>query len=113
MEAQETANARRHDIDWLRVILFALLIWFHYAVFSLWQLEGSSGGMEAFNLVLFFVLAVMHQWRLGAMFFISRGGDGIRIPKAKLEGVLTRGPSGWASRCSSASTYCGSGCSIR
>ena len=74
MEAQETANARRHDIDWLRVILFALLIWFHYAVFSLWQLEGSSGGMEAFNLVLFFVLAVMHQWRLGAIFFISGAG---------------------------------------
>ena len=46
MEAQEIAKARRHDLDWLRVILFALLIWFHYAVFSLWQLEGSSGGME-------------------------------------------------------------------
>ena len=74
MEAQEAANARRHDIDWLRVILFALLIWFHYAVFSLWQLEGSSGGMEAFNLVLFFVLAVMHQWRLAALFFISGVG---------------------------------------
>ena len=56
------------------MILFALLIWFHYAVFSLWQLEGSSGGMEAFNLVLFFVLAVMHQWRLGAIFFISGAG---------------------------------------
>ena len=74
MEAQETANARRHDIDWLRVILFALLIWFHYAVFSLWQLEGSSGGMEAFNLVLFFVLAVMHQFRLCALFWISGAG---------------------------------------
>ena len=74
MEAQEAASARRHDIDWLRVILFALLIWFHYAVFSLWQLEGSSGGMEAFNLVLFFVLAVMHQWRLAALFFISGVG---------------------------------------
>jgi len=71
MEAQEIAKARRHDIDWLRVILFALLIWFHYAVFSLWQLEGSSGGMEAFNLVLFFVLAVMHEWRLSALFFVS------------------------------------------
>ena len=74
MEAQEIAKARRHDIDWLRVILFALLIWFHYAVFSLWQLEGSSGGMEAFNLVLFFVLAVMHQFRLGALFWISGAG---------------------------------------
>ena len=56
------------------MILFALLIWFHYAVFSLWQLEGSSGGMEAFNLVLFFVLAVMHQFRLCALFWISGAG---------------------------------------
>ena len=32
---------RRHDIDWLRVILFGLLIWFHYAVFSLDELAVS------------------------------------------------------------------------
>ena len=74
MEELETTNARRYDVDWLRVILFGLLIWFHYAVFSLWQLEGSSGGMEAFNLVLFFVIAVMHQWRLAALFLISGMG---------------------------------------
>ena len=74
MEGLETTNARRYDVDWLRVILFGLLIWFHYAVFSLWQLEGSSGGMEAFNLVLFFVIAVMHQWRLAALFLISGMG---------------------------------------
>ena len=30
---------RRHDLDWLRVILFALLIWFHYSAFS--QLQSS------------------------------------------------------------------------
>ncbi len=74
MEEPVTTNARRYDVDWLRVILFGLLIWFHYAVFSLWQLEGSSGGMEAFNLVLFFVIAVMHQWRLAALFLISGMG---------------------------------------
>ncbi len=47
---------RRHDIDWLRVILFALLIWFHYAVFSLGQLEGENSSMELFNLPLFCLL---------------------------------------------------------
>ncbi len=67
-------KTRRHDVDWLRVILFALLIWFHYAVFSLWQLEGAEGGIEAFNLVLFFVIGVMHQWRLAALFVISGMG---------------------------------------
>ena len=67
-------KARRHDVDWLRVILFALLIWFHYAVFSLWQLEGEDSGIEGFNLALFFVIGVMHQWRLAALFVISGMG---------------------------------------
>ena len=34
-------STRRYDVDWLRVILFALLIWFHYAVFSLPINDGS------------------------------------------------------------------------
>ena len=61
---------RRHDIDWLRVILFGLLIWFHYAVFSLGQLEGEDSSMELFNLSLFIIIGVMHQWRLAALFVI-------------------------------------------
>lgn len=65
---------RRHDIDWLRVILFGLLIWFHYAVFSLGQLEGEDSSMELFNLPLFIILGVMHQWRLAALFVISGMG---------------------------------------
>ena len=65
---------RRHDIDWLRVILFGLLIWFHYAVFSLDALKGEDSSMELFNLPLFFILAVMHQWRLAALFVISGMG---------------------------------------
>jgi len=69
-----SAKTRRHDVDWLRVILFALLIWFHYAVFSLWQLEGEERGFEGFNVALFFVIGVMHQWRLAALFVISGMG---------------------------------------
>jgi len=67
-------NSRRHDIDWLRVILFALLIWFHYAVFSLDQLEGDWAEIEVFNVILFLVIGVMHQWRLAALFVISGMG---------------------------------------
>jgi hypothetical protein len=65
---------RRHDIDWLRVILFGLLIWFHYAAFSLGTLEGDDSSMEMFNLPLFFIIGVMHQWRLAALFVISGMG---------------------------------------
>ena len=65
---------RRHDVDWLRVILFGLLIWFHYAVFSLGTLEGEGSRMEVFNLPLFFIIGGMHQWRLAALFVISGMG---------------------------------------
>ncbi len=67
-------NTRRHDVDWLRVILFGLLIWFHYAVFSLGTLEDEDGSMEMLNLLLFFIIGVMHQWRLAALFVISGMG---------------------------------------
>lgn len=69
-----TKPTRRHDIDWLRVILFGLLIWYHYAVFSLGALEGKDSSMELFNLPLFFIIGVMHQWRLAALFVISGMG---------------------------------------
>ena len=71
---EPTKPMRRHDVDWLRVILFGLLIWFHYAVFSLDALEGGDSNMELFNLPLFFIIAVMHQWRLAALFVISGMG---------------------------------------
>ncbi len=74
METPPGNSVRRHDIDWLRVILFGLLIWFHYAVFSLGQLEGEKSSMEVFNLPLFFIISVMHQWRLAALFVISGMG---------------------------------------
>ena len=70
----QTGSIRRHDIDWLRVILFGLLIWFHYAVFSLGQLEGLFNGEEERHLVILMVITVMHQWRLAALFVISGMG---------------------------------------
>ena len=68
-------KVRQYDIDWLRVILFVLLIWFHYAVFSLDQLEGGGSSLELFNIPLFIIISVMHQWRLAALFVISGMGS--------------------------------------
>ena len=67
---------RRYDLDWLRVILFALLIWFHYSAFSLGQIEGS-----AWDLPLFFIIGVMHQWRLAALFLISGMGTAFALKR--------------------------------
>lgn len=60
---------RRYDLDWLRVIAFALLMLFHTGMlFSTWSwhvknLETS----DAFDIVMRF----LHQWRMPLLFFIS------------------------------------------
>ena len=72
---------RRHDVDWLRVILFGLLIWFHYAVFSLGTLKGGDSSLEILNLPLYFIIGVMHQWRLAALFVISGMGTAFAFRK--------------------------------
>ena len=86
---EQAKPMRRHDIDWLRVILFGLLIWFHYAVFSLGALEGEGSSMEMFNLPLFFVIGVMHQWRLAALFVISGMGTAFAF-RRRTSGVYVK-----------------------
>ena len=87
-------GVRRHDIDWLRVVLFGLLIPFHIAIGVYWTTYGehlnpnveesdevADTGDEQQNpytaesvdpTSLF--LHWMHQWRLAALFMISGMG---------------------------------------
>ena len=39
---QQVPKTRRHDIDWLRVILFGLLIPFHVAIGVYWSTYGDE-----------------------------------------------------------------------
>ena len=39
---QQVQKTRRHDIDWLRVILFGLLIPFHVAIGVYWSTYGTE-----------------------------------------------------------------------
>ena len=64
---------RRHDVDWLRVILFGLLIWFHFVVFYPYQPEG------VLAIPYYFIASVMHQWRLAALFVISGMGTAFAL----------------------------------
>ena len=47
-------SERRHDVDWLRVILFGLLIWFHFVVFYPYQPEG------LFAIPYYFIVSVSY-----------------------------------------------------
>ena len=60
--------SRRYDIDWLRVILFSLLIWFHFVAFQPDQVWIANNWLTSQ------VMDVMHQWRLAALFVISGMG---------------------------------------
>ena len=85
---------RRYDIDWLRVILFGLLIPFHVAIGVYWSTYGTdinpnmaSDDMDNDELAAeentytadsidptSMFLHWMHQWRLAALFMISGMG---------------------------------------
>ena len=96
---ESSKKIRRYDIDWLRVILFALLIPFHVGIGVYWgaydfvqpehEFEGEKNrdalnnelGEDVNNVYSFtgdtlisFILAWMHEWRLAALFMISGMG---------------------------------------
>lgn len=76
MSAPLTANtpsARRYELDWLRVIAFTVLIYFHAAIFfipgglPLIQNTETSYGLDIF-------VEISSQFRLALLFFISGAG---------------------------------------
>lgn len=81
-----TAPARRHDLDWLRIFAFAVLIFYHIGLFYAtwdWQLASrySSAVIEP-------VLGLINPWRLALLFFISGVALRFAIEKKKLEKFL-------------------------
>ena len=70
----EDRKIRRHDIDWLRVIVFGILILFHIAVgFVPWGIYGYQNNHvtgEIGEVIIIFI----HYWRLPALFLISGMG---------------------------------------
>ncbi|MGD9800601.1 MAG: acyltransferase family protein [Parvularculaceae bacterium] len=68
--ASSTApGARRYDLDWLRVIAFAILIFYHIGMFYVtwdWHVKSPYRGAAA-ELPMMFV----NPWRLALLFFIS------------------------------------------
>ena len=75
-------NKRRHDLDWLRIIAFLLLIFYHIGMFYVpwdWHVKSVHAGEGAEPL-----MSLLNPWRLSLLFFIS----GVALPflSAKLGG---------------------------
>ncbi|WP_114748453.1 acyltransferase family protein [Pleomorphovibrio marinus] len=68
---------RRHDLDWLRVIVFGLLIFYHVGMFFV------PWGWHIKNNILYewlkIPMAFLHQWRLPILFVISGMGTAFAL----------------------------------
>src|SRR5688500_14360815 len=63
---------RRHYIDWIRVLAFSILIFFHcampFVIFG-WEIKNPETSVALSRVVWW-----LHQWRLPLLFFISGVG---------------------------------------
>lgn len=70
MTAETTgATTRRHDLDWLRVIAFGLLIFYHIGMYYVpwgWHVKSDHAGPGAEPL-----MRLLNPWRLSLLFLIS------------------------------------------
>lgn len=74
---------RRHDLDWLRVLVFALLIFYHVGMFFVpwgWHLKNSEIYPEIRWPMLF-----LNQWRLPILFVISGMGTYYALSRRSLK----------------------------
>lgn len=64
-----TSTTRRYDLDWLRIIAFGLLIFYHIGMFYVtwdWHVKSDHAGTAIEPLML-----LVNPWRLDLLFFIS------------------------------------------
>jgi hypothetical protein len=79
METKDLTSERRYYIDWVRVLAFLLLIFFHCAMPFVnynWEIKNKETSAALTRLIWW-----MHQWRLPLLFFIS--GVGIHFSLKK------------------------------
>ncbi|WOI53512.1 acyltransferase family protein [Parvularcula sp. LCG005] len=79
LDTAQPSNSRRYDLDWLRVIAFGLLIFYHVGMFYVtWNWHVKSVHMSSAAQPL---MVVINPWRLALLFFIS--GIAIRFASDK------------------------------
>lgn len=85
------AHRRRYDLDWLRVIAFGLLIFYHVGMFYVtwgWHVKSAYASPAAEPLMM-----LLNPWRLALLFFIS--GVALRFASDKLGAVRFAGERAW------------------
>lgn len=86
--ANSPAPTRRHDLDWLRVIAFALLIFYHVGMFYVtWDWHVKSPHASP---LLEPVMVLVNPWRLMLLFFISGVALRFAFDRTSLRAFLPR-----------------------
>lgn len=82
MASMENQNIRRYDLDWIRVIVFALLIFYHVGMFFVpwgWHIKNN----EIYRW-LTIPMTFVNQWRLPILFVISGMGTAYALGKRSI-----------------------------
>lgn len=82
MTDSSIVNKRRYDLDWLRVIAFGLLIFYHIGMYYVswgWHVKSVHAGPFAEPLML-----LLNPWRLPLLFFISGVALKFAVDKAQV-----------------------------
>jgi glucans biosynthesis protein C len=75
-------SQRRHDLDWIRVLVFGILIFYHIGMFFVpwsWHIENNE-----LSYTLTWPMWFVNQWRLPVLFIIS--GMGTRFALSRRSG---------------------------
>lgn len=86
MMENHAINTRRYDLDWLRVIAFGLLIFYHIGMYYVtwgWHVKSVHAGPFAEPL-----MRLLSPWRLSLLFFIS--GVALKFAVDKMQAGFTR-----------------------
>lgn len=88
MLQQDLPSARRHDLDWLRIIAFGFLIFYHIGMFYVswgWHVKSVHAGPAAEPF-----MRLLNPWRLSLLFLISGVALRFAFDKAAIRGLSHR-----------------------
>ena len=78
----KNATKRYHELDWIRVLAFSLLLFYHVGmVFAGWDFHIMN---EQSLPVLKYVMVLINQWRLPLLFVISGAGTAFALRRRSL-----------------------------
>lgn len=84
---------RRHDIDWVRICAFGLLVFFHVGMYYVswdWHVKSPHAGTALEPLML-----LTGPWRMSLLFVVSGVATAFLLGKARSGGARFLGPRSW------------------